>query len=128
MSRTILDQALIHAAVRDTAAGFHADAVRAVQAAVAGNAVVVVGMRQNPFPRKARKILDGLGTPYQYLEYGSYLSQWKPRLALKMWSGWATFPMVFVNGMLIGGARDLQKLVDSGEFAQLLAGGRAAQG
>ncbi len=128
MSRTILDQAHIHAAAQDKAAGFHADTVREVQAAVAGNAVVVVGMRQNPFPRKARKILDGLGTPYQYLEYGSYLSEWKPRLALKMWSGWPTFPMVFVNGTLIGGALELQKLVDSGEFAKLLAGGRAAQG
>ena len=128
MSRSILEQAHIHPAVRDKAASFRADTVRAVQAAVAGNAVVVVGMRQNPFPRKARKILDGLGTPYQYLEYGSYLSEWKPRLALKMWSGWSTFPMVFVNGTLIGGAQDLQKLVDSGEFAALLAGGRAAQG
>lgn len=128
MSRSILDPARIHPAVRDKADGFHADTVREVQAAVAGNAVVVVGMRQNPFPRKARKLLDGLGTPYQYLEYGSYLSQWKPRLALKMWSGWSTFPMVFVNGSLIGGAQDLQKLVDSGEFAKLLAGGRSAQG
>jgi monothiol glutaredoxin len=120
MSRTILDQAHIHAAAHDKAAGFHADTVREVQAAVAGNAVVVVGMRQNPFPRKARKILDGLGTPYQYLEYGSYLSEWKPRLALKMWSGWPTFPMVFVKGNLIGGADDVALLVKSGEIKRLL--------
>jgi glutaredoxin-related protein len=128
MSRSILEQAHIHPSARDKAAAFHAGTVREVQAAVAGNAVVIVGMRQNPFPRKARKLLDGLGTPYQYLEYGSYLSQWKPRLALKMWSGWPTFPMVFVNGTLVGGAQELQKLVDSGEFAKLLAGGRVAQG
>jgi glutaredoxin-related protein len=29
--------------------------------------------------------------------------------------------MIFVNGTLIGGATDLQKLIDSGEFARLLA-------
>jgi glutaredoxin-related protein len=29
--------------------------------------------------------------------------------------------MVFVNGTLIGGASELQKLVDSGEFTALVA-------
>jgi len=43
------------------------------------------------------------------------------RLALKMWTGWPTFPMVFVKGMLIGGADDLAKLIASGELKRLLA-------
>jgi monothiol glutaredoxin len=43
------------------------------------------------------------------MEYGSYTSQWHRRLALKMWSGWPTFPMVFVDGVLIGGNSDLKK-------------------
>ena len=38
------------------------------------------------------------------------------RLALKMWTGWPTFPMVFVKGVLIGGASDLAKLIESGEL------------
>jgi len=87
--------------------------------------VVVVGMAQNPFPRKARKILDKAGTPYVYLEYGSYLGDWRRRTALKMWTGWSTLPMVFVKGMLIGGASDLQRLVDSGELARMLLGSQA---
>ena len=78
-------------------------------------------MALNPFPRKARKILDVLGTPYQYLQYGSYVSQWHRRNALKMWTGWPTFPMVFVNGVLIGGASELHKLVENGEFSAMLA-------
>lgn len=121
MSRNILDEAHIHPAVRAQVSGYHADLVAEVQAAVAANKVVVVGMALNPFPRKARKILDGLGTPYQYLGYGSYLSNWRPRTALKMWTGWSTFPMIFVNGTLIGGANDLQRLIESGEFAAMLA-------
>jgi len=48
------------------------------------------------------------------------VSKWRPRSALKMWTGWGTFPMIFVNGTLIGGAQELQALVERGEFAGLL--------
>ena len=121
MTRAILDETQIHPAVRASIGGKHGDIVREVQAAIAAHQVVVVGMALNPFPRKARKILDVLGTPYQYLQYGSYLNQWHRRNALKMWSGWPTFPMVFVNGVLVGGASELQALVTSGEFSTMLA-------
>lgn len=126
MSRSVLEEIRIHPAIRDTIANNHADIVREVQAAISADAVVVVGMAQNPFPRKARAALDAAGVPYRYLEYGSYLSGWRPRTALKMWTGWPTFPMVFVNGMLVGGAAELKRLIDSGELSQLLAAGRSA--
>jgi glutaredoxin-related protein len=121
MSRSVLDEAHIHPAIRQTIADSNADIVREVQTAIVSNKVVVVGMRQNPVPRKARKALDALGVPYSYLEYGSYLNNWRRRNALKMWTGWPTFPMVFVKGTLIGGAGDLQRLIDSGEFARMIA-------
>jgi len=121
MSRPILDDAHLHPAIRERVAKHHADIVAEVQAAIAANRVVVVGMRQNPFPRKARRLLDAQGTPYAYLEYGSYLSQWRRRTALKMWSGWPTLPMIFIDGVLIGGFTDLQRLVESGEFTALVA-------
>lgn len=121
MSRSILDENHIHPAIRPAITASHADIVREVQAAIAANAVVVVGMAQNPFPRKARKMLDTLGVPYKYLEYGSYLSQWRRRNALKMWTGWPTFPMVFINGVLVGGAGELKKLNAAGELATMLA-------
>jgi|SRR5687768_15422246 monothiol glutaredoxin len=121
MPRNVLDEAHLHPAVRDRVASHHADIVREVQAAVSANAVVVVGMRQNPMPKKARRLLDAAGIAYKYLEYGSYLSEWRRRNALKMWSGWPTFPMVFVKGVLVGGASDLAKLIESGELAKLLA-------
>jgi monothiol glutaredoxin len=35
-----------------------------------------------------------------------------------MWTGWPTLPMVFVKGMLIGGASDLKRLLESGELAR----------
>jgi glutaredoxin-related protein len=58
---------------------------------------------------------------YQYLEYGNYLNTWRQRNALKLWTGWPTMPMVFVKGVLVGGAEDLIKLIDSGELKKLLA-------
>jgi glutaredoxin-related protein len=59
-------------------------------------------------------MLDAAGIPYKYLTYGSYLGEWR-RNALKMWTGWPTFPMIFVKDVLVGGAADLKKLLDSGE-------------
>ena len=114
--RPILGEAQIHPAVREKIASYRADIVKEVQAAVAANEIVVVGMRQNPFPKKARKLLDDAGLAYKYLEYGSYLGEWHRRLALKMWTGWPTLPMVFVKGVLVGGADDLKRLIDSGEL------------
>lgn len=121
MSRSTLDETHIHPAIRERVAKHHADIVREVQEAIASHAVVVVGMRQNPMPRKARRLLDDKGIAHHYLEYGSYFSQWRPRTALKMWTGWPTLPMVFVRGTLIGGADDLQRLIDSGELQRMLA-------
>ena len=77
-------------------------------------------MKQNPHVQKARKILAQQAIPYAYLEYGSYLSEWRRRNALKMWTGWPTFPMIFVRGTFIGGASDLDALAASGELKRLL--------
>jgi monothiol glutaredoxin len=121
MPRSVLDESQIHPAVRERVASYQAALVMEVQAAIRQHPVVVVGMAQNPHPRKARQALDAAGVPYHYLEYGSYFSDWRRRSALKMWTGWPTFPMVFVKGLLIGGAADLARLIDSGELRRLLA-------
>ena len=99
---------------------FHKATVRQVADAVSRDAVVVVGMARNPFVKRARKELTDAGVPFTYLEYGGYLSEWKPRLALKMWSGWPTFPMVFVRGKLIGGCDETVKQLADGSLKQRL--------
>lgn len=120
MGRNILDELHIHAAIRDQISLENAGIVREVQAAIVAHPVVVVGMAQNPFPRKARKALDTLGVAYKYLEYGSYFNGWRRRNALKMWTGWGTLPMVFVRGTLVGGANELQHLIDNGDFQRMM--------
>lgn len=126
MPRLILPESQQHPAIRAKIADLHRDIIDEVIAAVAKHDVVVVGMKQNPYPRKARKALAAKGTPFHYLEYGSYLNTWRRRNALKLWTGWPTFPMIFVKGVLIGGYEDLEKLLASGEWDQLLAAPRAA--
>ena len=121
MPRLVLEEDHIHPAIRDKVANLHVDVVRNVRSAAASNPVLVVGMVGNPHCRRARKLLDAAGVAHHYLEYGSYLSQWRLRNALKMWTGWPTFPMVFVKGVLIGGASDLEKLTSTGELNRLLA-------
>ena len=116
MARNILDEDHIHPAIREKITTRNADIVQEVKDAIAANDVVVVGMGLNPFPRKARELLDAAGIPYKYLGYGSYLEGWRRRNALKMWTGWPTFPMVFVKGVLVGGANDLAKLIEAGEL------------
>ena len=122
MPRRVLEENRIHPEIRDRIANYRNDIVREVEQAVAGNDIVIVGMRWNPWPKKAREMLDQAGFRYKYLEYGSYLREWRRRLALKMWAGWPTFPMVFVKGVLVGGASDLEKLVKSGELKEMIEG------
>lgn len=120
MSRPILDEQRTHPAIRPAIDANHRDVIDEVEAAVASHDIVVVGMKQNPYPRRARKMLADKDIPFHYLEYGSYLSTWRRRNALKMWSGWPTFPMVFVKGVLIGGADDLERLLASGDLERML--------
>lgn len=120
MPRPILDETHIHPAIRSKVAGHQQAIVQEVIEAIGCNDVVVVGMGFNPFPKQACKALDTVNQPYKYLEYGNYFNTWRERNALKMWTGWPTFPMVFVKGTLVGGANDLQALIDRGELKQIL--------
>lgn len=113
MTRHVLPEARIHPAIRQKIADNHRDLLEEVEAALAENEWVVVGMAQNPVVKKARKLLDAKGISHRYLEYGSYVSLWRRRNVLKMWSGWPTFPMVFHRGVLIGGAENLAAYLET---------------
>lgn len=125
-TRPRLEERSVAPAALSVIEGFHAEVVREVQEAVRAERVVVVGMAQNPHVRNVRRALDESGVSYKYLEYGSYLSQWKKRLAIKLWSGFPTFPQVYVNGTLIGG-EDLTKAALADGSLKSQVGAAAAQ-
>jgi len=99
---------------------FHGDIVTEVAETIANEPVVIVGMAVNPFVKKARKALEEAGIAFRYLEYGSYLKGWHKRLAIKMWSGWPTFPQVYVRGTLVGGFQETTRALENGSLQQLL--------
>lgn len=111
MSRYILDESKIHPNIQSTISDSFRNIVEEVISATENNNIVVIGMAGNPNCKRACKLLDSNNKTYRYLEYGSYLKEWRKRNALKMWTGWKTFPMVFVNGILVGGADDLTRLI-----------------
>ena len=109
--RKTLTKAQLHPAIQQKVSDFHTNIVSEVEQAVKDNRIVVVGMRYNTSVGKARKNLEKAGLDFAYLEYGSYTKGWYKRLALKMWTGFPTFPMVFVDQKLVGGNSDLEKLL-----------------
>ena len=126
MPKPRLDEKSVAPAALAAIESFQADVVREVDETVRRDRVVVVGMAQNPHVRRVRRALDEAGVTYTYLEYGSYLSKWRERLAIKLWSGWPTFPQVFVSGTLLGG-EDLTKAALADGSLKSSLGGVAAQ-
>ncbi len=100
---------------------FHADVVSEVKTAVGAHDVVVVGMGQNPHVGRVREALTVAKIQHHYLGYGSYLSKWKERLAIKLWSGWPTYPQVFVKGVLLGGEDLVKASLADGSLQKRLA-------
>ncbi|MBK8940034.1 MAG: glutaredoxin [Polyangiaceae bacterium] len=121
-TRPVLAPSSVSEAALGAISAFHSDAVLEIERAIASSPVVVVGMAQNPHVAKARKALSEAGIEHTYLEYGSYFSGWKRRLAIKMWSGWPTFPQVFVRGALIGGEDLTKAAIADGSLKARLAG------
>ncbi len=116
MERLVLSAEKVDPRARDLVAGMHRNVVEDVARTVERERVVVVGMSGNPHVKRARKLLDDAGVRFTYLEYGSYFSGWKQRLALKLWAGFPTFPMVFVDRTLVGGASELAVWLREGKL------------
>ncbi len=116
MSRRILAENRIHEGIRSDIVDFGGKVIDEVDNSVKKQRVVIVGMAMAVSVKQAKSYMDSINEPYAYLEYGSYLSGWKERAAIKLWSGWTTFPLVFINGDLIGGATDLKRYIAAGGF------------
>lgn len=105
--RNTLSETKISPQAQKAIAEFHQQIVAECITTVQNNEWVIIGMGQNPVVKKAREFLTEQGIAFQYLEYGNYFSQWRKRLAIKLWSGWPTFPQVFHKGVLVGGHSEL---------------------
>lgn len=109
MERLVLSSDRIHPAAREKVARNHREVLEQAIAALESHEWVVLGMAQNPHVKRARKALKDAGKAHHYIGYGNYLRHWRKRNVFKMWTGWPTFPMVFHQGTLIGGANELER-------------------
>lgn len=106
--RKVLSEEKVSKRALDLMSGFHAHAVSEVEQAIQNNEWVIVGMAHNIPVINALKLMKAKDIKYKYIENGNYFAGWKVRLAIKLWSGWPTFPQVFHNGVLVGGFSDLK--------------------
>lgn len=119
-SRQALSPDLVYPEADAAIGSFHPDVLEHVQRSLGEHAVFVIGMSRNPFCKKARVLLENAQIEHLYWDCGGYFGEWKKRLAIKMWSGWPTFPQVFVKGKLVGGFAELEKAQQSGDLKRWL--------
>lgn len=111
----------LSAQAEQTIYSFHSETITDLQDCIEKHDVVVVGMALNPYVISVKKSLKQHKISFIYKEYGGYFSAWKQRLAIKIWSGWPTFPQVFIRQTLIGGAADTRKALQNNQIQKLLS-------
>lgn len=88
-----------------------------------GSNPVLLYMKGTPdFPQcgfsgKAAQILEQCGVEYAFV---NILEDPEIRENLKIFSNWPTFPQLFVNGELVGGADIMLEMFQTGELQKLL--------
>lgn len=97
---------------------FKSDVIGAVKEAIAAHRVVVVSLAWNTHNKRAAAALDGAGIPWHYHEIGNYTNRWRDRLAVKIWAQWPTFPQVYVEGRLVGGADETIAAIAAGKLSK----------
>jgi len=76
------------------------------------------GMPQCGFSAQVMEIFSRIGKPYEVI---NVLDNPDIRGRLKEFSGWPTFPQVFVGGKFIGGCDITTELYESGELEKIVA-------
>lgn len=94
----------------------------AIRQTVEGNRVVLFMKGTKNFPQcgfstRAVDVLERCGTDFKDV---NILLDAELRQGLKDYSNWPTFPQVYIDGKLIGGADILAELYETGELQKLL--------
>lgn len=83
---------------------------------------VVLFMKGEPespqcgFSARAVSILQALGVPFKAV---NILADWELRQGLKEYSGWPTYPQLYVQGRLVGGSDIMWEMFQSGQLKSL---------
>jgi glutaredoxin 3 len=66
---------------------------------------------------EAKKLLDRLGIPYEE----RLIEEYEEREKIKAKYNWRTFPIVILNGKMLGGYDAIKALADQGKLVDILS-------
>jgi glutaredoxin-related protein len=84
------------------------DLLTSISVSVEKNTCVVITIENGPYTRQILEILKENGIEVQLIEIGTPFTKIKEREMVKIWSGWDSFPQIYLNGFLLGGYEELK--------------------
>ena len=86
--------------------------------------VTVVTTRVCGYCNAAKRLLERLGISY---EERDVTQDPEARARIVSETGWRTVPVIFIDGQVIGGYRELEAMHSAGQLAEVLATGQDPQ-
>ena len=83
--------------------------------------IVVIGVQLSPQNSQVRALLQFTNHTAKEIYLRPWMLNKHKKLAVMLWSGWPTFPQIFIRGMLIGGEQELRRAIHNGDFDHRLA-------
>jgi monothiol glutaredoxin len=99
------------------------DVIERIKSQLSSNAVVLYMKGTPDFPQcgfsaAAVRALKGSGAKFAHV---NIFEEPEVREALKQYSNWPTYPQLYINGELIGGADIIVEMYNNGELSKVLA-------
>lgn len=80
----------------------------------------IKGIPQDPFCKFSKKLVELLNDSQIEYKTINVLKDTRLKNFLKLYSGWKTFPQVFINQKLVGGVDVITDLIEKGVFLELI--------
>lgn len=80
--------------------------------------VIVYSKNPCPYCVAARNFLEDRGISFESVDLTGQMDE---MMKIKRETGWSTFPIIMINGKLIGGYTDLRQLDEDGQLESMLA-------
>lgn len=80
--------------------------------------VTVYSKNPCPYCVAAKNFLEDRGIAFEAIDLTGKMDE---MMKIKQTTGWSSFPIILINGKLIGGYTDLKDLDDAGKLESLLA-------
>lgn len=80
--------------------------------------VTVYSKNPCPYCVAAKNFLEDRGIAFEMIDLTGQMDE---MMKIKNQTGWSTFPIILINGKVIGGYTDLRQLDEDGQLESMLA-------